>query len=77
MDYSKMEIITELILTCTLQFCVLFSYKLCACHITGCHYIYALFHSTCAPSTADVKRDFMLPPQSRSDLHCCGLLYSE
>jgi len=36
---------TKLILTCTVQFCVLFSYKLCACHITGCHYIQALFHS--------------------------------
>ena len=38
MDYSKMETITKLIL----KFRVLFSYKLCACHMTGCHY---LFHS--------------------------------
>jgi len=38
MDYSKMETMTKLILTCTLQFCVLFSYKLCACHMTDCHY---------------------------------------
>ena len=45
MDYSKMETITKLILTCTLQFCVLFSYKLCACHLTGYHYSQALFHS--------------------------------
>jgi len=44
MDYSKMETITKLILTSTLQFCVLFRYKLCACHMTGCHYIQALFH---------------------------------
>ena len=36
---------TKLILTCTVQFCVLFSYKLCACHMTGCHYIHALLHS--------------------------------
>jgi len=44
MDYSKMETVTKLILTyCT--FCVLFAYKLCACHNTGCHYIQALFHS--------------------------------
>jgi len=50
MDYSKMETMTRLILTCTLQFCVLFSYKLCACHKTGCHYIQAL-HSGCAPCT--------------------------
>ena len=45
MDYSKMQTMTKLILTCTIQFCVLFSYKLCACHMTGCHYIQALFHS--------------------------------
>ena len=73
-DYSKMETMTKLILTCTVQFCVLFSYKLCACHMTGCHYIQALFHSGCAPCTADIKRDFRLPPYSRWDLHCCGLL---
>jgi len=36
---------TKLILTCTAQSCVLFSYKLCACHMTGCHYIQTLFHS--------------------------------
>ena len=36
---------TKLIWTLTLQYCVLFSYKLCACHMTGCHYIQALFHS--------------------------------
>jgi len=40
-----METMTKLILTCTVQFCVLLSYKLCACHMTGCHYIQALFHS--------------------------------
>ena len=45
MDYSKMETMTKLILTCSLQFHLLFSYKLCACHMTGCHYIQALFHS--------------------------------
>jgi len=45
MDYSKMETMTKLILTRTVQFCVLFSYKLCACHMAGCHYIQALFHS--------------------------------
>jgi len=44
-DYSKMETVTKLIFTCTVQFCVLFSYKLCACHMTGCHHIQALFHS--------------------------------
>jgi len=44
-DYSKMETITKLILTSTLQFSVLFGYRLCACHMTGCHYIQALFHS--------------------------------
>ena len=60
-----------------MQFRSLFRYKLCACNMTGCHYIQALFHSRCAPCTADIKRDFRLPPQSRSDLHCCGLLYSE
>jgi len=60
---------TELILTCALQFRVLFSYKLCACHMTACHYIQALFHSGCAPWTTDLKRDFRLPPQSRWDLH--------
>jgi len=43
---------TKLILTCTLQFCVLFRYKLCACHMTGCHYIHALYHSGRAPCTA-------------------------
>ena len=33
MDYSKMDTMTKLILTCTLQFCVLFSYKaLCLSH---------------------------------------------
>jgi len=42
-----METMTKLILTCTLQFCVLFSYKLRACHMTGRHYIHALFHSAC------------------------------
>ena len=45
MDYSKMQTMTKLILACTVQFSVLFSYKLCACHITGCNYIQALFHS--------------------------------
>jgi len=45
MDYIKMKEMTKPILTCTVQFCVLFSYKLCACHMTGCHYIQALFHS--------------------------------
>ena len=50
MCYNKMEM-TKLILTCSLQFHVLFSYKLCACHMTGCHYIQALFHSGCAPCT--------------------------
>jgi len=45
MDYSKMETMTKLILTCTVQCHLLFSYKLCACHMTGCHYIQALFHS--------------------------------
>jgi len=51
MDYSKMETLTKLILTCTLQFCVLFSYKFCACHMTGYHYIQTLFHPGCAPCT--------------------------
>jgi len=51
MDYSKMETMTKLILTCSLQFRLLFSYKLCACYMTGCHYIQALFHSGCAPCT--------------------------
>jgi hypothetical protein len=51
MDYSKMETMTRLILTCSLQFHLLFSYKLCACHMTGYHYIQALFHSGCAPCT--------------------------
>jgi len=36
---------TKLILTCTLQFCVLITYKLCPCHMAGCYYIQALFHS--------------------------------
>jgi len=45
MIYSKMETMPKLILTCTAQFCVLFIYKLCACHMIGCHYIQALFHS--------------------------------
>ena len=49
MDYSKMETMTRLILTCSLQFHVLFSHKLCACHKTECHYIQALFHFDCAP----------------------------
>jgi len=40
---------TKLILTLTVQFCVLFSYKLCACHMTGCHYIQPPFHCSCAP----------------------------
>jgi len=44
-DYSKMVTLTKLIFTCTVQFCVLFNYKLCVCHMTGCHYIQALFHS--------------------------------
>ena len=65
MDYSKMETMTKLILTCTLQLCVLFSYNLCACHITGWHYIQALNHSGCAQGTADVKCEFRLPPYSR------------
>jgi len=36
---------TKLILTCTVQFCVLFWYKLCACHMADCNYVQALFHS--------------------------------
>ena len=48
-DYSKMKTMTKMILTCSLQFHLLFSYKLCACHMTGYHYIQALFHSGCAP----------------------------
>ena len=51
MDYSKMETMTKMILTSSLQFHLLFSYKLCACHMTGYHYIQALFHSGCAPCT--------------------------
>ena len=51
MDYRKMETMTKMILTCTLEFHPLFSYKLCACHMTGCHYVQALFHSGCAPCT--------------------------
>jgi len=43
---------TKLILNFTLQFCMLFSYKLCTWHMTGCHYIQPLFHSSCAPCTA-------------------------
>jgi len=69
MDYCKMETMTKLILTCTVQFCVLFSYKLFACHMTGCHYIQALFHSGCAPCATYIKRDFRLLPQTRWDLH--------
>ena len=44
---------TKLTLTLTVpvQLCVLFSYKLCACHMTGCHYIQPQFHSGCAPFT--------------------------
>jgi len=61
-DYSKMETMNKLILNCTLQFGVLFSYKLCVRHMTGRHYIQALFHSGCAPCTADVKCDFRLLP---------------
>ena len=38
---------TKLILTCTLQFCVLFSYTLCASHMTGYHYAQALYQSGC------------------------------
>jgi len=64
MDYSEIETMTKLILTSTLQFCVLFSYNLCACHMTACHYIQALFHSGCAPCTADIKHDFRLLPQT-------------
>jgi len=45
MDYSNMETMTKLISTCTLEFRVLFSYKLCVCHMTHCHYMQALFHS--------------------------------
>jgi len=47
----KVETMTKLILNCTLQFCMLFSYKLCACHMTGCSYTQALFHSGCAACT--------------------------
>ena len=43
---------TKLVWNFTLQFCALFSYKLCACHMARCHYIQALFHSGCAPCTA-------------------------
>jgi len=35
MDYSKRQTMTKLILNITVQFWVLFSYKLCACHMTG------------------------------------------
>ena len=63
MDYSEMETMTKLILTFTLQFCMLFSYKPHACHMTGCHYIQALFHSVCAPCTPVFKCDFRLLPQ--------------
>ena len=51
MDYSKMETMTKMVLTCSLQLHVLFSYKLCACHTTGYIYIQALFRSGCAPCT--------------------------
>jgi len=47
-DSSKRETMTKPILTCTLKFCMLFSYKLCVCHMTSCHYIQAVFHSDCA-----------------------------
>ena len=51
MDYSKMETMTKMTLTCSRQFRLLFSYKLRACHMARCHYIQALFHSGCAPCT--------------------------
>jgi len=66
---------TKLILNCTVQFCVLFSNKLCACHMAGCYYTQALFHSGCAPCTDDIKRDFRLLPHSRLELHTFGLLW--
>jgi len=59
-----MDTMTKLILTCTAQFRVLFSYKLCACHMAGYHYIQALFHCVCAPSTTDIKCDFRLLPHT-------------
>jgi hypothetical protein len=65
MDYSKTETMTGLILTCSLQFCVLFSYKLCACHMTGYIYIQALFHSVVLHVQTDLKHDFRLLSQSR------------
>ena len=42
---------TKLISTSTLQFCVLFSYKLHACNMTSYHHIQALFHSGWATCT--------------------------
>ena len=57
MDYSKAETMTKLMLTVPYS-SVFFSYTLCACHMTGCHYIQPLFHSICAPCTADVNGDF-------------------
>jgi len=74
---SKWETMTKLIWTLTLQLCVLFSYKLCACHMTGCHYIQALFHSVVLHVQLLLKCAFRLPPQSRWERHCCGLLCSE
>jgi hypothetical protein len=59
MDYTKIETMTKVILTCTVQFC-LFSYKLCACHMTGCHFI----HFVVLHLQLLLKRDFRLPPQS-------------
>jgi len=41
---------TKLILTCTVQFCLI-NYKLYACHTPSCHYIQALFPSDYAPCT--------------------------
>jgi hypothetical protein len=56
---------TKLILTCIVQFCVLFSYKLYACHMTGYQYIQKLLSLVVSHVQLFLKCDFRLPPQSR------------
>jgi hypothetical protein len=75
-DYSNRETMTKLISTCNVQFCVLFSYKLCACHITGCHYTQALFHSVLLQVKLFLARLSFLP-HTWWEMNRCGLLCSE
>lgn len=55
-----------------LNFCMLFSYKLCACSMTGCHYIQVLLHSGCAPYSSSVRGNLKV---SFTRMICRGRLW--